>query len=279
MYTYTLLFQCEQYYAIRPRLTGFILDTGGQITNFQEYVEPCAYFCHVRWESDRVYERKDISFLEEEFKGIVKFKNYEDVRKLVLFTSKNMLVPLEIISKVETNVFPYTKIVGIVGNTDTFKKYADKFNIPFYHTTTENKTTEQYEDEQIRIVQSLKPDFIGLARYMKVVSSRFIDQVGCPIINIHHSFLPSFIGANPYEEAYNRGVKIIGATSHFVTPELDEGPIIEQNTIRVRNGFSINDLKKMGADVEKNTFAQALKKVLEYKVCIGFCKKRTIVFD
>ncbi|MDI9358895.1 MAG: formyltetrahydrofolate deformylase [Phycisphaerales bacterium] len=279
MTTYTLVYQAEQHYGIQPYLLQLILDKDSTIISFQEYAEPCNYFCRVQWTSKQSFSIEDFKTVDEQHKGIGFLKDYDQERKLLMFTSKNIVVPLEILSKVASKTFPNTKIIGIIGNTDTFKQYADKFEIPFYHTPTNERSVEDYEADQLSIVKKLAPDFICLARYMKVVSAHFLEQVNCKVINIHHSFLPSFIGANPYEEAFNRGVKIVGATSHFVTPELDEGPIIEQNVVRVRNGFSIQDIKKIGVDVEKQTLSEALRKVLEYKVCIGFCKKRTIIFD
>jgi len=116
-----------------------------------------------------------------------------------------------------------------------------------------------------------------LARYMKILSAKFIRDAGCPIINIHHSFLPSFVGAKPYQMAYDRGVKLIGATSHFVTAELDQGPIIEQDVERVLAGASVADMIKMGRDIEQKVFARAMLKVLEHKAIIY--KNRTIIFD
>ena len=139
------------------------------------------------------------------------------------------------------------------------------------------KDPAKHEPAQLEIIQRYAPDVIGLARYMKILTKDFIDQAGCRIVNIHHSFLPSFVGARPYEMAYERGVKLIGATSHFVIPALDQGPIIEQDVIRVEPGDSVEHMKRAGRDVEKKVFANALGKTLQHKT-ITYDNK-TIVFN
>ena len=135
----------------------------------------------------------------------------------------------------------------------------------------------ELEAQQLEVIARYQPHFIGLARYMKILSEHFIDQAACPIVNIHHSFLPSFVGAKPYEMAYERGVKLMGATSHFVIPALDQGPIIEQDVSRIRSGYSVEKLKQIGRDTEKKVFAQALKKVFEHKAVVY--RGRTVIFE
>ena len=156
------------------------------------------------------------------------------------------------------------------------QKYAQRHGIPFYFVKT-FKDPARHEPVQLEIIKRHAPDVIGLARYMKILTKGFIDQAGCRIVNIHHSFLPSFVGARPYEMAYERGVKLIGATSHFVIPALDQGPIIEQDVIRVEPGDSVQHMKRTGRDVEKKVFANALGKALQHKT-ITYDNK-TIVFN
>ena len=181
---------------------------------------------------------------------------------------------LEVLNKIELGDLVDAQVSFIVGNFD-HSAIAARLGIPFYYIPT--KENPSFEEQQLEIIAKYAPDFIGLARYMKILSAEFIDQAGCPIINIHHSFLPSFVGAKPYEMAYERGVKLMGATSHFVIPELDQWPIIEQDVSRIRSGYSVDKLKQIGRDTEKKVFAQALKKVLEHKAVVF--RGRTVIFE
>ena len=158
----------------------------------------------------------------------------------------------------------------------TIRPIADRHNIPFHFIKT-YKDASRHEGDQLSLIEQYQPDLIGLARYMKVLSADFIDQAGCPIVNIHHSFLPSFVGAKPYEMAYERGVKLVGATSHYVIPALDQGPIIEQSVIRVPPGSSVDQMKRIGRDVETEVFASALQKSLQHKTIVY--GNKTMVFN
>ena len=193
-----------------------------------------------------------------------------------LFVSRQPHALIEILNKYEANYFPNIEVSFILGNHESMGRIADRHGLPFFHIATDGDVAA-YERKQLEIVHRYKPDFIGLARYMKVLSEDFIDRAGCPIVNIHHSFLPSFVGAKPYQMAYDRGVKLIGATSHFVTAELDQGPIIEQDVARVVAGASVQDMVKMGRDIEQRVFARAMLKVLEHKAIVH--KNRTIIFN
>jgi len=183
---------------------------------------------------------------------------------------------IEVLSKYELGDFPNTEIQFVIGNREDVRHIVERYDIPFHFIKTW-KDPARHEPQQLELVAQYKPDLIGLARYMKVLTQNFIDSTNCPIVNIHHSFLPSFVGAKPYELAYERGVKLIGATSHYVIPELDQGPIIEQGVIRVQPGQSVREMKKAGRDIEKQVFATALPKALHYKTITY--DNRTIVFD
>ena len=153
----------------------------------------------------------------------------------------------------------------------------ERFGIPFYLVSHEHKTKEKFEDEMMDIILRHKPDFLILAKFMRILSPGFISSFKLKIINIHHSFLPAFIGANPYSQAFKLGVKIIGATAHFVTNDLDEGPIITQRIISVNHSFSLTDLIKAGRENETAALAKAMQLVFEDRVFVY--NNKTVVFE
>jgi formyltetrahydrofolate deformylase len=169
------------------------------------------------------------------------------------------------------------EILGVIGNHDVLQNFTERFDIPFYFITHENKTREQHEAEVLAKVKEINPEFLILAKYMRILSPAFVQNYDNRIVNIHHSFLPAFIGANPYRQAYERGVKIIGATAHFVNNNLDEGPIIVQNVIPIDHTQSAQEMAQMGRDVEKLALAKALRLVFEDRVFVS--GNKTIIFD
>lgn len=168
-------------------------------------------------------------------------------------------------------------IVAVIGNYNNLKDLTEKFGIPFYTVSSEGKTREEQEVEMEQILEKHSFDFIVLAKFMRILSPEFVKKYDRRIINIHHSFLPAFIGANPYKQAFQRGVKMIGATSHFVTDDLDEGPIIYQDIVKVDHSQNAKDLAKKGKEVEKKVLAEALRLVFEDKVFIH--GNKTVIFD
>lgn len=167
-------------------------------------------------------------------------------------------------------------ILAVISNHNTLQSLVEKFEIPYYYIESNDISREEHENRIISICQSLNPDFLVLAKYMRILSPHFVESFPNKIINIHHSFLPAFIGANPYKQAYERGVKIIGATAHFVNNKLDEGPIISQDTIQIDHSYTWQDMQKAGRDVEKVVLARALKLALEDRIFLH--NNRTIIF-
>ena len=167
-------------------------------------------------------------------------------------------------------------ILGVISNYTDLEELTSKFEIPYFYIAHADKSREHHEQEIREIIQKLSPDFLVLARYMRILSPSFVQDYNNRIINIHHSFLPAFAGANPYQKAYERGVKIIGATAHFVNEMLDEGPIIAQNVIPVNHTLDAKEMARAGRDIEKNVLAQALELVCNEKVFVF--KNKTIVF-
>ena len=159
-------------------------------------------------------------------------------------------------------------ILAVVSNYNVLQPLVSKFGIPFHYVSHEGKTREQHEEMILKTLAIYEPDYLVLAKYMRVLTPGFVDQFTNRIINIHHSFLPAFIGANPYRQAYERGVKIIGATAHFVNNNLDEGPIIAQNVKEVDHRHTAADMATEGKDVEKIVLSQALKLVFNDRVFI-----------
>lgn len=169
------------------------------------------------------------------------------------------------------------EIQAVVGNYEILKPLTEKFDIPFHFVDHNGMEREAHEREMIKLIDGYDPDYLVLAKFMRVLTPVFVGHYANRIINIHHSFLPAFIGAKPYHQAYERGVKIIGATAHFVNNDLDEGPIIAQNVINVDHTDSAEEMANAGHDVEKIVLAKALKLVFEDKVFVN--KNKTVIFD
>jgi formyltetrahydrofolate deformylase len=169
------------------------------------------------------------------------------------------------------------ELVGVLSNHDTLGGVAESYGLPFVHIPVTKETKKQAEARQLEWLSEHKVDLLILARYMQVLSPEFLEKVGCPVINIHHSFLPSFAGAKPYHQAHRRGVKLIGATAHYVTQDLDEGPIIEQDVARVSHRHGTKELIERGRDLEKLVLAAAVRRHLQHRVLVY--GNKTVVFD
>lgn len=159
-------------------------------------------------------------------------------------------------------------IKAVIANHDYLKDLVEKFGIPFHCISAENMSREEHEDLVIEQINEYNPELIVLAKYMRILTSKFVETYPRKVLNIHHSFLPAFIGANPYKQAYQRGVKIIGATAHYVTDDLDEGPIVAQDVVRVDHTYSWQDMRRAGRNVEKVVLSNALQLLLEDKVFV-----------
>ena len=169
------------------------------------------------------------------------------------------------------------RIVGVVSNHDVLRGLVERFGVPFHHVPHEEVSRESHEAAMAAAIDAHSPEYVVLARYMRVLSEPFVARYANRLVNIHHSFLPAFAGASPYRQAYARGVKLIGATAHFVTAELDDGPIIAQDVITVDHSFTPERMAQAGRDVEKLVLARAVRLVLEERVFVHGL--RTVVFD
>lgn len=168
-------------------------------------------------------------------------------------------------------------VKAVVSNHGDLHSLSKSFGVPYHYIPVAGQERLKHEEQILKCIEEYQPEYIVLAKYMRVFTSNFVARFPNKIINIHHSFLPAFIGASPYQQAYKRGVKIIGATSHFVTENLDEGPIISQNVIPINHSFTADGMAQAGRDIEKNVLAAALKLVLEERVFIF--RDKTIVFE
>jgi formyltetrahydrofolate deformylase len=279
----TLILSCPNQKGLVARISQFIFQRGGDIIDLDEHVddEEQMFFIRVEWDlkeftiSNETFE-KEFNILADEFKASWEVKYNINKSRIAIFVSKYDHCLQEILWRYNNNEL-YAEIVMIISNHDDLKYLADRYNIPFYVFPMTKETKAEQEIKEIELLHKNSIDTIVLARYMQILSPIFIKEYPKSVINIHHSFLPAFVGADPYKKAYQRGVKLIGATSHYVTEELDEGPIIEQDVIRITHKDSLKDLIRKGRDLERLVIARALdlhinNRVLRYG-------KKTIIFD
>lgn len=197
-------------------------------------------------------------------------------QRVVLFASKESHCLADLLQRWSVNELN-CEVVAVISNHEVLSELCHFYKVPFHHLAIDPQQKSASFDKVSSELQALSPDLIVLARYMQIFPANLCEQYSRRVINIHHSVLPSFAGARPYHQAYERGVKLIGATSHYVTEDLDEGPIIEQDVIRVSHRHSISDLARLGRDIERVVLARAVRLHLEHRVFVS--GQRTIVFD
>ena len=201
----------------------------------------------------------------------------DEVKKVAIFVSRYDHCLYELLYRFKAGELPGGELKMVISNHLDLKSVVESFGIPFYHFPITKETKREVEEKEVELLQKEGIDLIVLARYMQILSDWFVNLYPNRIINIHHSFLPAFVGAKPYHRAYERGVKIIGATSHYVTEELDQGPIIEQDVVRVSHRDSVEEMIKKGRDLEKLVLARAVKWHLENKILVY--DNKTVIFD
>ena len=200
----------------------------------------------------------------------------EDCPRIAIMVSKADHCFHDLVLRVRSGEWN-ANIAGVLSNHENLGSAAHGYNLNYLHLPVSKESKQEIEREQLKWLSSHDVELVILARYMQILSSEFLEQVGCPVINIHHSFLPSFAGAKPYHQAYQRGVKLIGATAHYVTEDLDEGPIIEQDVTRVSHRHGPSDLIEKGRDLEKLVLSRAVRRHLQNRV-LDYGNK-TVVFD
>ncbi|MBR4678417.1 MAG: formyltetrahydrofolate deformylase [Bacteroidales bacterium] len=279
-----LLLHCPDKPGLISELTNFITVNNGNIIYLDQYVDHTEeqFFMRMEWELDKfLIPQEKIS---EYFNTLYAAKHQmqftiffrEQKPRMALFVSKMSHCFYDIMARYIAGEWD-VEIPLIVSNHEDLRPAAERFGIPYhvFPITKDNKA--ELEPKEMELLKQNNIDFIVLARYMQIISEDMINAYPQRIINIHHSFLPAFIGAKPYHQAYTRGVKLIGATSHYVTTELDAGPIIEQDVVRISHKDTIQDLINKGKDLEKIVLSHAVQKHIEHKI-LAF-KNKTVIFN
>ena len=278
----TLLINCKDKSGIIATVTNFFHARNGNIVYIDQYVDTENGIFFMRLENEFT-SAFDIVKVRADFeKEIAKTYNMnwklfaeERVLKMAIFVSKYDHCLYDILGRYKAGELQ-VEIPFILSNHKDLEPIAKAFDIPFYHVPVTKDTKIEAEARQLELLQEFEVDFIVLARYMQIISDKMISEYPNNIINIHHSFLPAFAGAKPYHSAYKRGVKIIGATCHYVTAELDAGPIIEQDITRISHSHSIKDLILKGRDLEKIVFSRGIKLHIQRKTMVF--NNKTIIF-
>ena len=284
MTTAKLLLHCPDKPGILAEVTDFITVNKGNIIYLDQYVDHVEniFFMRIEWElKDFLVPQEKI---EDYFRTLYGQKYEMDFRlyfsdvkpRMAIFVSKLSHCLFDMLARYtagEWNV----EIPLIISNHPDLQHVAERFGIPFYLFPITKETKEEQERKEMELLAKHNITFIVLARYMQVISEQMINAYPNKIINIHHSFLPAFVGARPYHAAFQRGVKIIGATSHYVTTELDAAPIIEQDVVRITHKDAIEDLVNKGKDLEKIVLSRAVQKHIERKVLAY--KNKTVIFS
>jgi formyltetrahydrofolate deformylase len=278
-----LLIHCRDRTGIVARVSGFIHDFGGNILDSDHHTDEETNEFLMRMEFSTEGLQMPLEDIPAAFAPIAKVF---DMRYEVHFTSHRSKVGM-LVSKQDHCLADllqrhrrdelHIEVPIIISNHDTCASWAELFKIPFMVCPVTKETKPQQEAQVLSLLKAQGVELVVMARYMQILSAKFLAQVGCPVINIHHSFLPAFIGANPYRQAYDRGVKIIGATAHYATEDLDEGPIIEQDVIRVGHRDTVDDLVRKGRDLEEMVLARAVRRHVEHRVLVY--GRKTVVFD
>lgn len=286
-----MIIACPDQPGIVRAVTDMLFRAGANISFLEQHIEDGFFFMRAEWEGGATIAdlTAQMQPIRAQFQMEVTLDAGERRKRVGLFCSKEGHCLVDILGRVSTGELP-VDISYVISNADACRHMVESFGIPFHLIDTpataknaKDRAPKQaaarraHEAACLKIVSAHPTDVIGLARYMKILSAEFIRAVGQRIINVHHSFLPSFVGARPYDEAHERGVKLIGATAHYVTPELDQGPIIEQAVLRVKHTHRVEDLKMLGRESEKQVFAFALRKHIDNKLVVY--KNRTVVFD
>lgn len=280
----TILIHCKDRPNIIASVTNFIAQRQGNIIYIDQHVDREQNIFFMRLESEFIHDSFTADAFKADFKSNLakafgmKWRMYSSSKKpkMALFVSKYDHCLYDLLGRYNSGELNL-EIPFIISNHSDLKYIADSFKIPFYHIPVTKNTKDQAEKQQLELLEAHKIDFIVLARYMQIVSEKLISKYPNKIINIHHSFLPAFVGAKPYHSAFKRGVKIIGATSHYITEELDAGPIIDQGVTRVSHAYSIEDLIAKGRDLEKIVLANAIKLHANRKVMVY--NNKTVIFS
>jgi formyltetrahydrofolate deformylase len=278
-----ILIHCKDRKGIVARVSGFIHDFGGNILDSDHHTDEETNDFLMRTEFAAEGFQIPPDDIPAAFAPIAKvhemhYEVYPSSRRtrVGMLVSKQDHCLADLLQRHRRDEL-HIDIPVIISNHGTCASWAELFKIPFAVYPVMKETKPQQEQQVLGLLKEHRVELVVMARYMQILSADFLAQVGCPVINIHHSFLPAFIGANPYRQAYERGVKIIGATAHYATQDLDEGPIIEQDVIRVGHRDTVEDLVRKGRDLEEIVLARAVRRHIERRVLVY--GRKTVVFD
>lgn len=279
---FRLVISCPDRVGIVAKVASFIADQGGTIVEANHHTEVLDQWFFMRHEILASSLNNDLDGFKEKFTPIAEAFNMQwqvfdsaKPKRIALFASKESHCLADLLYRWHEQDLP-GEVACVVANHDDLRDMVEWFKVPFHHVPITPETKPQAFAASEALVAKYDADVIVLARYMQILPPNMCRDYAGKVINIHHSFLPSFVGAKPYHQAYERGVKLIGATCHYVTEELDAGPIIEQDVIRVNHSQDIEDLKRLGRDVEKITLSRGLRYHLEDRVLIH--GNKTVVF-
>lgn len=282
--TAVLLIDCPDSKGIVYAVCDFVLNNNGNIIELDQHVDrnESYFFMRIEWELEGFSIPKEK--IGEFFDTLIAKKfslnwrlHYRNIKpRMAIFVSKYAHCINDILSRYESDEW-HVEIPLIISNHEKFRGLAEQHGIDFHYFPITKDNKQSQEEAEIALLKKEKIDFIILARYMQILSPQIVKAFPMRIINIHHSSLPAFAGANPYKAAYMRGVKFMGATAHYVTEVLDEGPIISQDVTTISHRDSISDMKRKGRDVEKIVLADAIWSHLNHNILIY--KNKTVVFD
>jgi formyltetrahydrofolate deformylase len=278
MLKYVLCIEGEDARGLIYNVTSVLYEYECNIIDQDEYVTPSDHFyMRTEFEADH---RLDVSKVTTRLKEVLSHAklririSQKKKKDIVICVTKEYHCLAELLTRYAFNELN-ANIKAVIGNHDVLASFVEKFDIPYHYINHEGLTREEHESAFKNAIDQYNPELIVLAKYMRILSPEFVNAYPYKIVNIHHSFLPAFIGANPYKQAYDRGVKIIGATAHYVTSDLDQGPIISQDVTSVDHKHLAVDMSKIGKDVEKMVLINAMKLVLDDRVFIH--ENRTII--
>ena len=274
-----ILIQCHDAVGLVGQIANTVARHTLNIVTMREYVDEAAERFYVRIVcagTAENNERLTADLTDALPAGATVTVNPPQQKRLAILVTKEHHCLGDIIVRYFFNTLG-AEVCCVVGNYDELHAFTQRFDIPFYHVTHEGKSKAEFEQEIAAVLDSHHPDYLVLAKFMRILSPDFVDRYAGQIINIHHSFLPAFIGASPYKQAYERGVKLIGATAHFVTSDLDQGPIIAQDIRPVNHSYTVKDMVRAGKEVEKSVLSKALQLVIEDRVIIT--GNKTVVFE
>jgi len=273
---------CPDQHGIIAQFTGVLYENGANVLNLEQHVETeeKMFFMRIYADMSNIEISQEdlcdlLNILGKKTNASVKFYYPEQNLNVGIFVSKESAPLYDLLIKHQSGELR-CNIPCIISNHIALESIAIQFNIPFYHLPVSPSTKEEQESKVTAILYKEKVDLLVLARYMQILSEKFVDNFYGRIINIHHAFLPAFKGSNPYRRAWERGVKMIGATAHYVTKNLDEGPIIEQDVVSVSHQHSVKEMIQAGRDIERRVLTSAVKSHIEHRIILD--GNRTIIF-